>query len=167
MFIPAIHSSTISIIVSVIAFCGVALSIRQQSKNNERQLRSSHAVKIADMRQAWIDDLRDSMSKFQSYGVTPSLDQESERRFHEYGTRIELLMNAMDADFKELHDVMYRYLEAKTFPEKFAVNPEYVAICQRILKREWDILKDQMDEAAPKRKPPGLFSGLTPPAKPR
>ncbi len=88
------------------------------------------------------------MSKFQSYGVTPNLDHSSEREFYEAGTRIELLMNPKDVDFAELQSCLYTFLSASETKDKYSVNAGYVAVCQRILKREWDTLKREIKEAA-------------------
>ena len=51
------------------------------------------------------------------------------------------MMNPLDPDYKELHDCMYAFLSAEEILEKYTANPNFVAICQRILKREWDTLK--------------------------
>ena len=103
----------VPLIAATIAFVGVAITILLQWRNFNRQLRSAHALKIAEMRQAWINTLRDAMSKFQSYGVTPSLNHAAEREFYEHGTRIELLMNPNDPDYQVLHDCLYRLLSAE------------------------------------------------------
>jgi hypothetical protein len=137
----------VPLIASTIAFVGVAITILLQWRNFKKQLRSAHALKIAEMRQSWINTLRDAMSKFQSYGVTPSLNHTAERDFYEYGTRIELLMNPSDPDYPVLQNCLYRFLSAQDEMEKFAANPQYVDVCQRILKREWDALKREIDEA--------------------
>ncbi|WP_218064246.1 hypothetical protein [Nguyenibacter vanlangensis] len=36
----------------------------------------------------WINSLRDAIREFQSYGVTPGISQNTERKFYELGTRI-------------------------------------------------------------------------------
>lgn len=98
-------------------------------------------LKISDFRQVWINDLRNAMAEFQSYGVTPELSQERERKFYELGTRIELLMNPADEKYQALQTSLYRFLNANTPADKFSANPEFIAICQKILKTEWEILK--------------------------
>jgi len=70
------------------------------------------------------------------------LDHATTREFYEYGTRIELLMNPEDQDYNELQNCLYVFLAAKTDIEKFSANAKYVNVCQRILKHEWDKLKD-------------------------
>ena len=137
----------IPLIATLAAFAGVMITVILQWRNSTKQLRSTHTLKIAEMRQAWINNLRDAMSKFQSYGVTPGIKHQSEREFYEYGTRIELMMNPNDPDFSQLQQCLYRFLPAENDHEKFTANPQYVEVCQRILKREWEVLKRELGDA--------------------
>lgn len=132
------------LVVATIALLGVATTIFVQWRTLIRQLHSSHSLKISDMRQEWINSLRNAMATFQSYGVTPSLDHGAKREWYEAGTKIELLMNPADPDFKELQDCMYAFLGAQTIEQKFSANPRFVTVCQRILKREWEVLKAEV-----------------------
>ena len=59
----------------------------------QKQIEFQRAVKIAEFRQAWINDLREAMAKFQSLGITPDLEHAFEPEFYRLGTKIELLMN--------------------------------------------------------------------------
>jgi len=93
------------------------------------------------------NNLREAMASFQSYGVTPDLDHTGHREFYEHGTKIELLMNPKDPDYDELQGCLYSFLNANTLAEKFSANPQYVAVCQRILKREWEVLKREIAAA--------------------
>lgn len=88
-----------------------------------KQLRSAHALKVAEMRQAWIYNLREAMASSQSHGVTPDLDHTGHREFYEPGTKIELLMNPKDPEYDELQGCLYSFLNANTLAEKFAANP--------------------------------------------
>ena len=99
------------------------------------------------MRQEWINSLRDAMSKFQSYGVTPGVSHSTGREFYEYGTRIELLMSPKDPDYAELHYCLYGFLTAEDIMDKYRANPSFVGICQKILKREWEMLKREIASA--------------------
>jgi len=87
------------------------------------------------------------MAQFQSYGVTPNSNHFGTREFYEAGTRIELLMNPGDPDFAKLQDAMYAFLPASGVTDKFAANSKYVAVCQKILKREWEALKREISHA--------------------
>lgn len=53
-------------------------------------------------------------------------------------------MNPQDPDYQELQDCLYAYLQADDDHGKYAANPRYVEVCQRILKREWDVLKKEI-----------------------
>jgi hypothetical protein len=141
-------ATVVPVVASMIALIGVAYSVHIQTRNFRRQIKSAHTLKVAEMRQVWINNLRDSMAKFQSYGVTPSVAQQFEREFYEYGTRIELLMNPNDANYCELKQCMYAYLKADDITAKYMANPALVDICQRILKSEWETLKNEISEAA-------------------
>lgn len=83
------------------------------------------------------------MSAFQSYGVLPGSDPTKNREFYRLGTKIELLMNPNDPDYQQLSKLMYQFLmasEGDTFA-KYGKNAEFVDLCQKILKREWERLK--------------------------
>ncbi|MEA2999372.1 MAG: hypothetical protein QOK17_1205 [Sphingomonadales bacterium] len=84
------------------------------------------------------------MASFQSYGVTPSLEQAKQQEFYRLGTRIELFMNPADPDYEELQNGLYAFLAAKSIEEKYGANAGFVAVCQRILKREWNVLRDEI-----------------------
>lgn len=104
---------------------------------------ASSVAKIAEFRQAWINELRNCLAEFQALGTTPGHEADQDSSFYRLGTKIELLMNPNDPDFPALKDVMYRYLAASDMSvlEKYRINPEFVNVSQRILKREWDRLK--------------------------
>ena len=112
--------------------------------NAKLQTHLAANVKLADFRQAWINGLRDDMAAFQALGVTPGVAQRSEQEFYRLGTRIELRMNPQDPDYDELHECLYAFLHADDDHRKYAANPRYVEVCQRILKREWDVLKNEV-----------------------
>lgn len=137
----------IPVIAALIAFIGVGLTVFFSWRNANKTLRSAHTLKIAEMRQSWINSLRDAMSEFQSYGVTPGVSQITERKFYELGTRIELLMNPKDPDYDELHQCLYQFLAVNDVNGKYSANPHFVAVCQRILKREWETLKQEIASA--------------------
>lgn len=110
----------------------------------EREKRDFQAaVKVVDFRQAWITELRNAMAEFQSYGVLPDANPSLDREFYQLGTKIELLMNPNDQEYKTLQGHLYSFLAVAsgTREEKYRTNAEYLATCQSILKREWCRLK--------------------------
>ena len=84
------------------------------------------------------------MAVFQSWGMTPGLKQSDQREFYEHGTRIELLMNPGDPDYEKLQALMYQLLVAGDVNQKYSINADFVLLCQRILKREWELAKREI-----------------------
>lgn len=120
-----------------------------QSRDNARlQTKLAANLKLAEMRQAWIDRLRDDMASFQSLGVTPDLEHRSAQDFYRLGTKIQLSMNPADPDYAGLYACLLAFHRAKTEQEKYDADPAYVEVCQRILKREWDVLKSEIKAVA-------------------
>ena len=121
----------------------------EQARENARLAAKLQAnLKLAEMRQAWINSLRDDMAAFQARGITPGNTPETDIDFYRLGTRIELFMNPADSEFEALSNALYTFLQARTIEEKFGANPRYVAVCQRILKREWDVLKAEIRQVS-------------------
>lgn len=122
----------------------VAKITSQQSRENAMLAANlSISLKLADLRQDWINKLRDDLATFQSIAVTPGTEQLIEKEFYRLGTRIELFMNPNDPDFHELQTCMYRFLAAKNPDEKFRANPAFISVSQSILKREWEKLRSE------------------------
>ena len=57
-------------------------------------------------------------------------------------------MNPGDKDYKLLQNCLYGFLQASEgdVTEKYKQNPEYINVCQRILKREWERLKEELND---------------------
>ena len=139
------------LIAAVIALVGVGMTVCIQTRNFNRQLKSAHALKIAEMRQAWINNVREAMAVFQSYGINPETDKLKNREFCEAGTRIKLLMNPDDPDYAELISTIdkFDYKDGRTeIYTQFMIDPKYISVCQKILKREWEVLKKEVAVAA-------------------
>ncbi|WP_157374074.1 hypothetical protein [Salipiger sp. CCB-MM3] len=137
-------SWAIPLIVSCVALLGVGVTISVQIWNFKRQLRSSHSLKIAEMRQAWINNLRDEMAVFQSHAGMPNMSDTERQNWHRAGTKVELLMNPADPDFNDLKSAMYEFLRKLNPEEKDAASDKFVTVCQGILKREWELLKSEV-----------------------
>lgn len=135
------------LIVGFVALSGVIITAAVAIWNIRKQLDSAHNLKVAEMRHAWINNLRDAMATYQSYGVAPSVDQTTQREFYEKGTRIELFMDPEHPDYGELQRCMHEFGLARGTTERFDANPAYVAVCQRIIKREWERLEAEIRAA--------------------
>lgn len=143
-------SVLIPLVSAVVAVASSWYSTRRVLKAERTKLAFQGDLKIAEFRQAWINSLRDEMSEFQSYGILPGHDPTKERAFYKLGTKIELLMNPGDTDYKELQALMYSFLSVANGDkiDKYSKNAEFIEVCQRILKREWDRLKSDISHAS-------------------
>ena len=120
-------------------------------RNGYLTARTAAQIKHADFRQAWINSLRDEMSTFQSLAVGSALDdKDNEQKLAASGTKILLLMNPKDPEYKALlnglHAVMAGWRVSRS---NFLIkHAEMNALCQRILKREWNVTKREMHAIA-------------------
>jgi hypothetical protein len=151
---PVVYALIVGAVSTVGATFGGWLSSRATLKATQkalagikRQIKFQHASKIAEFRQAWINDLRESMSTLQSIGVTPDLQHRQRTDFYKAGTKIELLMNRSDIRYDRLQECMYAFLAAETAEEKYLCNAPFVLVCQDVLKAEWEVLKSDLAKA--------------------
>jgi len=129
----------------------------KQQENNEKNARAreyehrkiTSVLKISEFRQAWINELRETLSDFQSIAMEPNSNPADERSFYKLGTKIKLLMNPEDSDYSTLEDLMYKMLavEKGDLHAKYSLNPEFIDVSQKILKREWERLKGDLRNA--------------------
>ena len=137
----------VPILSALIGVLSAWITSRRLKKNEDKRRPFEGMLKIAEFRQQWINKLRSSMAEFQSYGILPNLDPTTEREFYKLGTEIELLMNPNDKDYCALKDSLYSFLSSAkgSVIEKYKNNPRYIEICQKILKREWERLKTDLE----------------------
>ena len=130
----------------VVAMAASWFSVRRTLRSEEERRAHEAAIQISHFRQQWINELRDCLSTLQSIGVHPRLTPADQQDFYRLGTKIELMMNPLDEDYDALQDLMYQFLsvESGDVSEKDAINPEFVEVSQRILKREWERLKNEL-----------------------
>ena len=143
-FVAAIVSTIGTLIASRISFRAANESAKKASDGIKQQIDFQTRAKLAEFRQAWINELRVQMSTFQSLGVTPGLPHAENKDFYKAGTTIELLMDRNDPNFAELKSCMMAFLAAQSVEEKYSCNASYVSVCQDVLKAEWKRLKVEL-----------------------
>lgn len=138
-----VFSLVVPTVSAIVAWLSAWYSTRRALRTEQSKLDLQVTLKISEFRQNWINDLRDCLSEFQSRGVLPDDDPRTDREFYRLGTKIELLMNPNDPDYCQLQQLMYGFLSAADGDtlSKYRKNPTFVDISQRILKREWERLK--------------------------
>lgn len=100
-------------------------------------------TKRAEFRQAWINQLRDSISKmFAAFANPEGLDRQSA----EEGVRILLLINRNDPDYERLTAAVHILVDSKAVsPNELAkAQREFISVSQDILKREWEVVKTEI-----------------------
>lgn len=142
--VAAILSTIGTLIASQVSFRAVNESAKKASDGIKQQIDFQARAKLAEFRQAWINELRVQMSTLQSLGVTPDLPHAEREDFYRAGTMIELLMDRNDPQFPSLQSCMYAFLAANTIEEKYSCNAPYVDVCQVVLKAEWERLKKEL-----------------------
>ena len=147
----AFAAPSVGFVAALVAWLGhrisrsnAMLAAEISQRNAELQAALHANVKLAEFRQHWINALREDMAKFQAMGAVPSGEPTESQDFYELGTRIELRMNPDDPDYNELQDALYSYYSAHEEIDKLEANAPFVEVCQRILKREWDVLKSDL-----------------------
>lgn len=119
------------------------------AKGLENQIRLNSAVKLAEFRQGWINELRQAIAKFQSLGDT--LKESDLPQVHELQAKIELLMNRKDKRYESLVDAMAAFITETDDIQRALRQTEFMVISQDILKAEWETLKREIGHIPPSK----------------
>ena len=122
------------------------LAAEISQKNAELNTSLEAAKQLAENRQNWIDALRQEMSDFL---VLCGQTDHSKRDFDgmaKASSMIELRMNPKDDDYRPLQNAMTKCIAVKNDEEFDAGVSEFIKVSQRILKREWDVLKSELND---------------------
>lgn len=153
----AITAATVSAVVAAIAallsFIGVFLTARVARRNGFIQTRATQQLKHADFRQNWINALREEMARFLSLTAELITDASNEPAVIQSMALILLRINSRDKEYDGLIDALDEILDAaKAAPDGKSYGKaagDYLIICQRILKSEWETTRDAMLEEPP------------------
>lgn len=146
------------IIAALAVFIGPLIS----SRIAKHQIESSAAVAnkqiVAPMRQAWINDLRDLIAELTASALhyfTAGHEFQGYKNFQRLTFlegKIQLMLNPDEEDHRRLESMIRVMLEALqqvgqgTERQKFInTHPEVIALSRRVLKREWNRVKDRID----------------------
>jgi hypothetical protein len=114
--------------------------------NAQRQNDLAAKMKLAEFRQGWINELRNCFAKFE-LPLTPQLTEMPE--LHHTATKIRLLMNRKDSNYVRLEALLVRLLGDADEQGRTQAVQEMTPLCQDILKREWEVLKHDLNYNAP------------------
>jgi len=108
----------------------------------EHQTKLNAKAKVAEFRQAWINNLRDAMAKLMRQG----LGAPAESDVIEATAKIQLLMNKKDERYPELTKLLKEYVVAMKSGDQQYNSSKLLELCQDILKNEWEVLKKELLE---------------------
>jgi hypothetical protein len=148
----------LSLVVAALAvFVGPIISWRMAKRQLAATLEVSNKQITAPTRQAWINNLRDSLSEITSSalhyhvsGFEERTDEEYQRLTHlEY--KIKLMLNPREDDHEQLERLIAQMTELLGEKGSWEVDQEFqtyhnavIALSRNVLKREWDRVKDRI-----------------------
>lgn len=124
------------------------LANKQSSENSRLAATLSANTKLAEFRQSWLNNLREDMAQLISLAVSGANTKGIAAEYSRVGSKIELQMNPADPDYGALRSAMDRLLGIEYALSASTPNDEYIAICQKILKREWAVLSNEIKAVA-------------------
>ena len=145
------------IVAGVAVFVGPIISFIVAKRQIASSLATSHKQIIAPMRQAWINSLRDLLAEFTSKALHYHVAGFEERKDSEYQHltllehRTQLMLNPAEDDHIELEHVIRKMISSlekgKEGDEDFRKShTEVMALSRRILKREWNVVKETIEK---------------------
>jgi hypothetical protein len=130
-------------VLTVLAAAVVSLfTTWANNKAQNRQRELMHQLKLADFRQAWINDMREDFALYTARTWSADLNEGLEAKKERIVTnaRILMRMNPNDPDYEEMRTSL---LNPVAMPQ--ADRKALFEVAQRILKREWDRLKKDLE----------------------
>jgi hypothetical protein len=128
------------LIVMITAWISL-MTARANNKAADRQRDLTHQLKLADFRQAWINDMRNDFAIYTVHTWDESLNEGAEAKKERVAAQARILMrmNENDPDYEAL---LASLLDPVARPEED--HRALFEIGRRVLKREWERLKDDI-----------------------
>jgi hypothetical protein len=140
----------VPILTVLISWFVAAQTNRTSRKLAEKERALSVQLKLAEFRQAWIDGLREDLAAYSAATFHTSDMPLQNDRLHEIvslGARVMLRMNTKDPDYEAFKTALSHALPSSQEEADAAkTSLTVVTIGQRILKREWERLKSDLDK---------------------
>jgi hypothetical protein len=156
--VPLSVSSQVTITIFVplavgafFTFLSVWLSGRNARSNAERQNDLAAKMKLADFRQAWINQLRDCLADLQARGLMSSHKDDEMLELFRIAAKVCLLMNKGDTHYTTLSNLMDLLIRNADQDSRIKYVRELTPLSQDILKTEWEVLKRDLSYHPPKK----------------
>lgn len=122
-------------------------------KNAKAQNDLAVKLKLADFRQAWINDLRNSLSELEARGLSNTYAQDEVLELTRLTQKVRMLMNKDDPHYPELSNLLALLnMNANTEARQKYVR-DLTPLAQKILKDEWEVLKRDLNYKSPASTP--------------
>jgi lipid A disaccharide synthetase len=151
MDLPSVSNQASVLIFAPLVFAAIFtllnawLLARNATKNAEVQNDLATKRKLADFRQAWLNELRDCLSELQSIALVPGSEQSDLRQQYRIFIKVRLLMNKKDQNYDQLNALMHN----ANIESRAKIVQDLISVSQDILKTEWDILKRDLKYSTP------------------
>lgn len=133
---------------AILALCGAIFGGFVAWRNGWLQTRTTQQIKHADFRQEWIDKLREEMARFTKFATENDGTPAKQGPLRESLSVIVLRMDKDDPDYEQLLTEMGKVADesAKSSSSKATHKAiaDFLVVSQRILKREWEVTKNDM-----------------------
>jgi hypothetical protein len=104
--------------------------------------------RVAEFRQAWIDKVINALSEYHSIVMTPSFDKEispnDKRKLSALRTRLEIYLNPEEEDTIALIKLFDVIANSPTSAERSSKDDEMVQVARKLLKKEWERIKTEL-----------------------
>jgi hypothetical protein len=134
---------------AVFTFLSIWLSGRNANKNAQRQSDLASKLKLAEFRQNWINDLRNTLSELQAKGLVNTYTPDELKDLYRLAAKVRLLMNNEDPEYKGLSDSIDLLLLNANEDGRIKLVRDLTPVMQKILKTEWEVLKKDLSYEAP------------------
>jgi hypothetical protein len=131
-------------VAACFTFLSIWLSGRNATKTAQRQDHLASQLKLAEFRQAWINELRECFSELQALALTTDYSTQSMKEAYRLAIKVRLLMNASDARYNELSGLLEAVVGNADPLGKGKLVRTLIPLCQTILKTEWEVLKKDL-----------------------
>ena len=126
---------------ALFTFLSTIVASRTASANADRQIDLTSRVKLADYRQNWINDLRDSFAELQSCALTNKFTDVEMPKLYLLSAKIHLLMNREDLRYAKVSGAIMAITNNANPEGRARAVQELTALAQDVLKTEWEVLK--------------------------
>jgi hypothetical protein len=145
IILTAIIAASAALGSAFFAFVAAAINARVARNNAILSAQIAQRIKRADFRQAWIDKLRENLSSAH-IGFEDSKGLSKEDATH--AMRALMLVNRNDQDYERLTNCIAKKADKSGMSEDDVsdLNKEFLLVSQDILKREWNVVKNEINK---------------------